>query len=493
MSNLFSALHISASSLRASQSAMSIISNNISNMNTEGYHRQKVNLGTLVVGGSIGNSVTAQVNSSMGVEILNVERYTSLLEGDYYNSEISRQGYLNKQQESAENIAKQFDEINGSGLESAINDMYTKLDNLNQYPTDATAKTAFLDSVTTLAETFNSLSNTITKQKTASVGDGKSQASLDKSELGQSIAALNQGLEDLADINKMLMSTNTGTLENNNLLDRRDSLLKELSQYAEFETKTYANGSVNLKLKGTDVVSGSVVNGRFDVNYTAEGEAAISFGKDNGETLTNINKKFDSGKIGGLLNTANFDNTMSELDTLAETFATALNKIQTRAGAYYFDGQKLSNDNLDQYKIFTTKDGSDKITASNISVNSVLTKGDGYNKLATAYFEDPAAVDLNSVGNTGNVQEFLGTKTELGEAYSSVLGRVSSRAESNSNAAAFQDSVVKSIDDKIKEQTGVDMNEEITELIKFQTAFEASSRVFNVCNEVLDTLMRLGE
>ena len=87
----------------------------------------------------------------------------------------------------------------------------------------------------------------------------------------------------------------------------------------------------------------------------------------------------------------------------------------------------------------------------------------------------------------------LTTKNELTGKYSGILGKISSKAASTTSAAEFQESVVQSIENKINEQTGVDMNEELANLVKFQTAFEASARVFNICNQVLDTLMHLGE
>ena len=139
-------------------------------------------------------------------------------------------------------------------------------------------------------------------------------------------------------------------------------------------------------------------------------------------------------------------------------------------------------------KIFVSKKG-DKITASNITVNPKLDE----NKIATAYFQNSADVDLNAVGNSNNIGEMLTTKNELTGKYRGTLGKISSKAASTTSAAEFQESVVQSIENKINEQTGVDMNEELANLVKFQTAFEASARVFNVCNQVLDTLMHLGE
>ena len=58
--------------------------------------------------------------------------------------------------------------------------------------------------------------------------------------------------------------------------------------------------------------------------------------------------------------------------------------------------------------------------------------------------------------------------------------------------ADAQDAVVQSLDNKTAEQTSVDLNEELTDLVKFQTAYSASARVFTTCNTLLDTLVNLG-
>ena len=73
------------------------------------------------------------------------------------------------------------------------------------------------------------------------------------------------------------------------------------------------------------------------------------------------------------------------------------------------------------------------------------------------------------------------------------MGKITAAYESKTNESAMQDSVVQTLDNKINEQTGVNLNEELTDLIRFQNAFTASARVFSVCNNVLDTLVHLGE
>ena len=91
-------------------------------MNTEGYHKQKANLGTLVLGIPINNSVNTQVKTSAGVEMINVERYTTTFIGSYYRDQLTNQSYLNQKADGMQDIADMFDELSGRGLDTALED-----------------------------------------------------------------------------------------------------------------------------------------------------------------------------------------------------------------------------------------------------------------------------------------------------------------------------------------------------------------------------------
>lgn len=534
--SLMSTLNMSANAMGVHQNVISIVSNNISNMNTEGYHKQKANLGTLVLGLPIDNNIQTQVKTSAGVELMNVERYTTTFVGSYYRDQLTNQSYLNQKADGLNDIASLFDELEGRGLDTALESFYKALDNLNQYPSDMSARINFLDSASTLTDAMNLTSSNLEKLKNKSVGDGVSQKSLENSEAYSQVTSMNDLLSQIADVNKMLITSQTGTLENNNLLDRRDSLLNELSKYGNFTIDELGNGSVNISLKGTKLVGGPEVLGTFDIqtatsydeycqlygiDNTNECNAVMMIRKSDGSVMQNVNKKFDSGSIGGIIEGAtskdglNINSIQSNLDTLAQSIAEVFNELQTREGAFYLesvDGKlQLSNTDLEFYKIFTTNDGSAEITASNISINTLLTEEGGYNKIAAAYFEnydpnDPDSVDLNAVGNANNIIAMLGTKTDntgtgfddignisFSEYYSGILSKVVSGTTAAANAATAQDNVVTSLDNKAAEQTSVDLNEELADLIRFQTAYSASARVFSTCNTLLDTLITLGQ
>ncbi len=101
MVSLFNSLNIASNALSVNQSAISVVSHNVANMNTEGYSKQRVNLATRNIAGVIGNNVEAQVRSNGGVMIANVMRYNNDYLNNYYRSQVSD---LNKYQQQLGNL-----------------------------------------------------------------------------------------------------------------------------------------------------------------------------------------------------------------------------------------------------------------------------------------------------------------------------------------------------------------------------------------------------
>jgi len=533
--SLLQALNISAGAMGVHQNVISITSNNIANMNTEGYHKQRAHLGTLVVGIPIGESVSAQVKTSAGVELIKVQRYQESFLGSYYRDQLSEQSYLQQKADGLGDIAGLFDDLDGGGINGALTEFYDALDNLNQYPTDMSARINLLNTAESLTNQMNLISNKLASLKTQDVGDGVSQEALNGSAMYSSIQGLNASLEELASINKMILQSQTGSLENNNLLDRRDSVLNELAKYAGFSTEIESNGTATVTLNGTKIISGATQHGSFDVQTAAqydeycqatglentnECNAVIMFKRTDGFTIQNMNNKMNGGALGGMVDGTissdglNVNSIMASMDTLAQTVANVFNNILTREGSFYLDnatGQlQLSNDNLEAYVLFKANDGTDVITASNISVNGLLLQEGGYNKIAAAYFENydptnPDSVDLNAVGNADNIISMISTKSDatgadfaaignltFADFYNGILNQVTSGLKTAENAVNAQNDVVTALDNQAKAETSVDLNEELTELIKSQTAYSASARVFSTCNTLLDTLINLG-
>ena len=134
MVSLFSALNISSNALSVNEKAISVVSHNVANMNTEGYHKQRTNLATRNIAGTIGNSVAAQVRSNGGVMIANIMRYNDTYLNNYYRDQISALKDLEQQLGNLGELADIFNDLEGEGIDGALSKFYEALNNLNEYP-----------------------------------------------------------------------------------------------------------------------------------------------------------------------------------------------------------------------------------------------------------------------------------------------------------------------------------------------------------------------
>ena len=516
MVSLLSSLNMTANTLSVNEKAISVVSHNVANMNTEGYHKQRVNLVTRNIAGAIGNNVNNQIRANGGVKIANVLRYNDEYLNNYYRTQLSEQSKLNAQLDGLGDLSEILDDLEGTGIDSQLSAFYEALDNLNQYPASSTARINFIETAKTLTATMNRKYEQLQENTSKALGDGENEESLKNSKIYMQYSELNNKLEELASVNKALITTQTGTLEANNLLDKRDLILNDIAKFTDITVEEKHNGSVNVYIGNFAVVQGATVTGELEIqtakSYCESQNPPIAYPDDwdgenavisivnpeTGEVLNkNANADITSGTLGGLLhfatdngdgeNGVNAGTVMQGLDKLAQTLADVFNELNTREGAFCINPddtgklQATTDDNL----IFVGSDGTGQgITAGNIQINDALLTDEGCWNIACAYFDD-----------------MLGTRNEkltaldgmsLEDFYTGLVGKVAAAGSNLESLADTQDQVVQSIESKIKDSTGVDLNEELVDLVKYQTAYAAAAQVFNTCNNCLDVLMTLG-
>lgn len=547
MVSLFNALNISSNALKVNESAISVVSHNVANMNTEGYSKQRVNLATRNISGAIGDNVTAQIRANGGVMIANVIRYNDSYLNNYYRDQLS---ILKEYEEKLGNIgdlADIFDDLEGEGLSDAIASFYDAVNNLNEYPASSTARVNFIESAKTLTATLNAKSIQLDELNAKALGDGVSREALENSKIYNQFEVFNNKLEELAECNKALAVTQTGSLEANNLLDQRDMILNDIAEFVDINIEEKPNGSVDLYVGGIAMVEGAVVTGELEIktaseycagqnppiNYpddwvTADGKprenAVMSIVNKSGEIpeiiVSDANSIINSGALGGMLHSADLDAdgmnvgvAQDKLNQISQAIADLFNTLNTREGAYHIDPNNtgvLSDAN--KVNIFNV-DANGKTTAGTISVNEQLLTEDGCWLLACAYFENPNGApippnfDEKAVGNSQNVVDMLGTRNlkldgkdgrpdlggmSLEEAYTGLLGKIAASGSNGQALVDTQQNVVDSVYNQIVSNNSVDLNEELMDLVKYQTAYSAAAQVFNTCNNCLNTLMTLG-
>ena len=550
MVSLFNALNISSNALTVNESAISVVSHNVANMNTEGYSKQRVNLATRNIAGAIGDNVYNQIRANGGVMIANVTRYNDAYLNSYYRDQLSALKQYEEELGSLQDLADLFNDLDGEGITGALESFYEAVNNLQEYPASSTARVNFIENAKTLTAALNAKDKQLQELGSKALGDGESLEALKNSKIYSQFEIFNDKLEELAEINKALAVTQTGTLEANNLLDKRDMVLNDIAEFVEINIEEKHNGSVDLYVGGIAMVKGSIVTGELELQtakqYVEANPTEFPNGypadwivrDENGDPVLDANRQpkqreaavisivnnssgnremvvadansvITSGALGGMLHSTdlnadgqNLGKAQETLNNISLAIANLFNDLNTRNGAYHInpnDSGELSDAN--KVDIFVSADGNG-IGAGNISINSELLSDDGCWLLACAYFDDPTNnFDIHAVGNGQNAAAMLGTRNEkvgildnmsIEDCYSSLLGKIAAGGSNGQALVDTQQDVVDSIYNQIKSNNSVDLNEELVDLVKYQTAYSAAAQVFNTCNSCLDVLMSLG-
>ena len=517
--SLISSMNIAQQALSVNQAAITVISNNISNVDTPGYSKLRVNQAQIVnTTASAGNAV-ALAESCSGVTIASVQRYADEYLQSYYRQENSSGAYLDQYATIAANIEDLTNELNGTGLEEALSNFYSAVDALNDSPSDITARANFVQQAENVCSSLNNTSSNLSNIKQSLAGDFNIPGSLKSSQISGAIDDTNALLSQIADVNYGIIKTNSSAGSSAALLDQRDSLLQQLSALIPAEVTINPNGTAGISINNINLVSGTKTLGTLNVeSVNADPPVTVNF-TDEAGVKTDITSQIDSGAIGAILDATGNDPTkltisgvLGDLDDLASTFADVLNEIQN-GDPQGTDTIALAMDKTTKKLIeadpatdlIVTSDASATITAGNISVNSVIAS-DPYLVAAArldrpSYLANPTDYE-NQTGNSSNATLLTNSRTAsnpaLGgltlEGYiASTVAGIGAQVANINTSLENQTLVLKEVESNLQSSTGVNLDEELVDLVKYQRAYQAAARVFNVCNDLLAELVHLGE
>ena len=487
------ALNISLSGLNANQAALNVVSHNIANMNTEGYVRQRVNFAEVRTR-NVDGTVRGQIASLSGVKIASITTAANDYLNNYYRTQNATYQGLLSDAETAAQVADLMDELKGTGLGDSLSEFFNAANALNQNPTDYSLRINYAEKAKAVANKFNTMSKNISNLKESKIGNGDSVESAEASQIGTEVKKINSALEQILAVNKQL-STRP---DDAGLKTQRDQLLSEISSIANVTTSINPSGTVNVKIGDTDLITHCEIQNTLSI--TASGSILAV---DEKGTSKDITADIKSGTLGGTLSGMSAITKAAEaVDTLAAAFADTMNEIQRyqngdiKAASYDRANDRLVESTVD---MFSSSDGN-PINASNIVINSTL-----YNNpdlIAAARVDTSETNWEKSVGNGDNALEFYNAQNKKIDALGhlnindyliSIATKTALDAGEKANEADIQGSIVDGISNQILSETGVNLDEELTNMIIYQQAYNASARVFSACVEVFDTLVSLGK
>ncbi|MBI3874983.1 MAG: flagellar hook-associated protein FlgK [Verrucomicrobia bacterium] len=474
MLGLFSTLDLAARSLQVQQQGVEVAGHNLANVNNPAYARQRLNI---VAAPSIGTSIGIQ---GTGAEAAGIQRLRDLLVDKQVANETSVSGSLNAQQSALQyaesNLGQQIDR-HASGAEGAaaaegvggengitqrLSELFNAFQSLSTDPTSLTERQVLLTKAQNLAAQFNETGTRLSNVRTF-LNDS----------LQTDVGNANGLIADIAKLNDQIVMTETGGFgQANDLRDQLQSKLESLAKLVKIDTVANTNGSVNVSIAGAGIVSGSQVvdtlqafdngGGQFLVR-TATGQATL--------TLTGGSLEGTITARDGALATL-----QTSLDTLAGQLISEVNTLHS-AG---FSLTGSSNANFFNGANAATISVNSALTADPSLIQASAVNGATGDNTVVLQLAQLANKKIAALGNQTFSGSFAGSVAALGQSLASVNSQIVNQGLVEDMLKRQRDSV-----------SGVSLDEEMTNLTKFQQAFQASARLITTVDEMLQEVVAL--
>ncbi len=527
--------------LMAFQRSMQTISNNVANVNTDGYSRQSTNLETTASTFSRGNYV------GNGVDVTNVSRSYDKFISNNIRTSASALGDADRFQ----TMTKQVDNLMANpdtGMANAMKSFFNSVSAVATDPTSMPARQVMTTESKTLTAQFNSVSTQL--ESLRAQNNGYMQTNID---------SINSYTQNIADLNAKISAVTKGggTQFPNELLDQRDQLLSKLAENVDISTFTRADGAVDVFIgQGHALISGDSRSTLTLANSTTD-----FMQKDILMNGMNVNNQFSSGSLAGAVRFRDqvLDPAQQQLGLVAAGLGIAFNEVhkqgvdlngatgkemfvfgsnaipvytnnsnQGGAITVAFDSATLNQLRASDYRLdynagaysLTRLSDNTKVilptgglptTIEGITITETATPAGSASfiirptyqaaKNITTAITDPkeiaAATTLDTPGDNTNALALAGLESQStlidNRTFSQSYQHMVAQVGTSTNSASVSLSAQKALNNQALEAranfAGVNLDEEAANLIKFQNAYQASSQVVAISRSLFDSLL----
>lgn len=487
----FHGLEMARQALSAQQSALYTTGHNISNANTEGYSRQRVNFETMSPYPSASrNRPEMPGQMGTGVKTGSIERIRNQFLDYQFRAENSKSGFWTSKSDALSRLERLMNEPSDTGLSQTMDQFWQSLQDLSVNPTSSGERSVVAQRGLALAETFNYTADSLESIR----------ADL-KNEIDITVDSANSLLNQIQGINEQIKEIEPHGYLANDLYDERDRLIDELSGIMNIKvsyTKSgngaqdIADGLATIELADNQGNAyATLLEGKtgeiqaLSVAYSEEeNERHAVTGITIGDNEPKPIAEFQSaGSLKGTIEAYGYTNDesvkgiytdmLNDMDQMAEAFTKAFNEVHKDA-----DGNSVS------FFEFDAGAGA----AASITVNQAImddpsliiasadgTAGNGDNASALAAVFDQALEDLDGV----SVKKF----------YESRIGKMGVMAQEANRMADNTEILRSQVENQRFSVSAVSLDEEMSNMIKFQHAYNAAARSMTTIDEMLDRVI----
>jgi flagellar hook-associated protein 1 FlgK len=445
-------LSIGASGVRAYQTALSTVGENIANVNSPGYTRRTVNIAEV----SGGSGSTNPYGAGGGIVLTGINRAS-----DVYASAALRASTsdLARTTKGAEWLDRIQGALTGNALTSRVTSFFASAQSLAAEPNSTALRTGMMSAAASAGIAFTATGKAF-DQVDADIDSAGNQAAQDLTSLGGSLTKINESLS----------RAQIGSTAAAQLMDQRDNILSQMSGIADITSRTDAIGRATVSFAGSPgpafvqgVTSGTV-------SYDRDSAGRVAFSVTVGAIQNQI--AATGGTVAGITDGAERVTAIrQELDAVAKTFVGAVNDNQTGG---------LDQNGAPGTAMFTIGD-----KPTDVSVSALFTSG---SQIAAGKI---AAAQGGGVRDSSNLTALEATRVSKGFESSLtalVTGNATAYKQKNTIADA-QSAIRDGAATALSAATGVNLDAEAVDLMRFQQAYAASGRVIQVARETMQTIL----
>ncbi len=463
MKSSFFGLDIAKKALFASQYALNVTAHNIANANTEGYSRQQAIMSSTHLESLYGfnrSFFKGQVGS--GVTIEEVRRIRDMFVDYDYRNENQALGEWEIKSDFLQKIELIFNEPSETGIRSVLDNFWNAFQELSKHPENLTVREIVYQRGVDLADTINHIN-----RKLSDLTDHANFTMETK------VGDINSLSRQIAELNLKIQQVEITGDNANDLRDRRDLLIDRLSKIIDIDVNENEHGQSVITISGTPLVQG-IYYKELKLDETAEPPEIIW-------AKTGRNVDIQSGELRGLLDIR--DDVIAEyqnnLKQLADTLRDEINAIHKNG--YGLDGSNginffkeavdLSDDELIAVNPYLDIE---QIAAATDAANL---PGDGSNALALAQLKNAEVI------NGGTFDDF--TK--------SLVSRLGVQTQEAKRMVDNQELLISHLENRREMASGVSLDEEMANMVRFQHAYTAAARLVTAIDEMIGIVVeRMG-
>jgi flagellar hook-associated protein 1 FlgK len=446
---------------------MEVTANNIANVNTEGYTRQRVSM-TEIADFAWPGPHSQSRNIGDGVQIDKVERIQDVFLENRGRIEHAQKAFLDGQQQVLGRIEQAFGEPGDTALQSKLNDFWSAFGDVANRPHDTATRAALIGRGTIVADGLRDMAGQL-----ASVWDTS------RAQLGALVSEINEAADTVAQLNLAVVASHTSGQPANELANQRDRAVMRLAELTGASTAMRNDGSVDVLLGGSTLVTGNMarhlqpLSGATTMADAQDGVTVDVQWEDGAHAKVTSTSGVLAAKLEALNST--LPGYADRLDAVARNLASRLNAAHAEgrtdagaAGAPMF-GAPSGDLGAANIRFVITQPDQLAMAAPGGQVGA---KDGSHADAIVAWAKNPPD------GLPGPDAEYRQLVVDLG-AHSQGVQR---RAE-------IQAATARQVDAERTSFSGVNLDEEMSNLVQFERAYQAAAKVISTIDEMLDVLI----